>query len=148
MLFFTLGLNFVVPQMASQSPAFGMGGGGAPEVFSAEEASPQSDMFATEESAAAEAPPLEAPAATEAPAEPSVQLVPQPTESLSTENSAREMETPSAKDGVVGDATADPVPVTRPVPPTWQIVLAVIALLSALIMVIMRQAAASRWRRR
>jgi hypothetical protein len=65
------------------------------------------------------------------------------------------METPSAKEGVVGDAPAadqsqvqNTVPtVPRPVPPTWQIVLAAIALLSALIMVIMRQAAASRWRR-
>src|SRR5918996_3629180 len=38
MLFFTLGINFLAPQLASQSPAFGMGGGGEPEVFSAEEA--------------------------------------------------------------------------------------------------------------
>ena len=144
MLFFTLGLNFVVPQMASQSPAFGMGGGGAPEVFSAEEAP------ALPEAAVTEAPAAEAPVE-----EPAIQMVPLPTQTLPTTDSAREMETASAKDGVVGDAPAEDqsqvqntVPTApRPVPPTWQIVLAAIALISALIMVIMRQAAASRWRR-
>src|SRR5678815_4083049 len=35
MLFFTLGLNFVVPQMAAAPQAFGYGGGGAPEIMSA-----------------------------------------------------------------------------------------------------------------
>ena len=119
-----------------------MGGGGAPEIFSAEEAP-----------AAPEAAAQEAPAATEAPVEePSVQMVPQPTTDLSSTDSAREIETPSEKDGFAGDAPAadqsavqnQPPP---PVPPTWQIVLAVVALVGALIMVIMRQAAASRWRR-
>src|SRR5512146_937709 len=33
LLFFTLGLNFLVPQMASQAPVGGMGGGGAPDTF-------------------------------------------------------------------------------------------------------------------
>ena len=142
MLFFTLGLNFVAPQMASQSPAFGMGGGGAPEIFSAEEAP------AVPEAASG------APAATEAPAEePSVQLLPQPTTELSTTDSAREIETPMAKDGFEGDApAADQAQVqnrvSQPIPPTWQIVLAGVALLSALIMVLMRRMAAERWRRR
>ena len=142
MLFFTLGLNFVAPQMASQSPAFGMGGGGAPEIFSAEEAP------AVPEAASG------APAATEAPAEePSVQLLPQPTTELSTTDSAREIETPMAKDGFEGDApAADQAQVQNrvspPIPPTWQIVLAGVALLSALIMVLMRRTAAERWRRR
>jgi hypothetical protein len=142
LLFFTVGLNFLAPQVNSQSPAFGMGGGGAPEIFSAEEAP-----------AAPEAAAQEAPAATEAPVEePSVQMAPQPTTDLSSTDSAREIETPSEKDGFAGDAPAadqsavqnQPPP---PVPPTWQIVLAVVALVGALIMVIMRQAAASRWRR-
>jgi hypothetical protein len=140
LLFFTVGLNFLAPQVNSQSPAFGMGG--APEIFSAEEAP-----------AAPEAAAQEAPAATEAPVEePSVQMVPQPTTDLSSTDSAREIETPSEKDGFAGDAPAadqsavqnQPPP---PVPPTCQIVLAVVALVGALIMVIMRQAAASRWRR-
>jgi hypothetical protein len=122
-----------------------MGGGGAPEVFSAEEA-----PALPEESAA------EAPAATEAPLEePAIQMVPLPTQMLSTTDSAREMETPSAKDGVVGDAPAadqsqvqNTEPVAPPVPPTWQIVLAVVALLSALTMVLMRRMAAERWRQK
>src|SRR5215211_7013508 len=54
MLFFTLGLNFVVPQMASQSPAFGMGGGGAPEILSAE--APAMPEVAVTEAASVEAP--------------------------------------------------------------------------------------------
>src|SRR5512145_3530643 len=33
LFFFTMGVNFLAPQMASQ-PAFGMGGGGAPDVYS------------------------------------------------------------------------------------------------------------------
>ena len=40
LLFFTVGLNYLAPQLASQSPAFGMGGGGAPEVFSAQAPAP------------------------------------------------------------------------------------------------------------
>src|SRR5215216_2371308 len=51
LLFFTVGLNFLGPQLASSGPAFGMGGGGAPDVFSAQ------------------APAAEAPAASEAPVE-------------------------------------------------------------------------------
>ena len=144
MLFFTLGLNFVVPQMTSQSPAFGMGGGGAPEVFSAEEAP------ALPEAAVTEAPAAEAPLE-----EPSIQMVPLPTQTLPTTDSARELETPSAKDGVVGDAPAEDQfqvqntePAAPPVPPTWQIGLAVVALLSALAMVVMRRMAAERWRQR
>ncbi len=142
MLFFTLGINFLAPQLASQSPAFGSGGG-APEVFSAE-APEAADQFATQESAAA----------TEAPAEePSILLVPPSTETLPAADSAREIETPSEKEGFEGNAPAQdvapvPNPTPRPVPPVWQLVLAGIVLLGAIIMVAMRQAAASRWRRR
>src|SRR5512134_4037606 len=35
LLFFAMGANFLVPQLASQPPMFGMGGGGAPEVMQA-----------------------------------------------------------------------------------------------------------------
>jgi anti-sigma factor RsiW len=142
LLFFTVGLNFLAPQLASQSPAFGMGGGGAPEVFSAEEAP------------AAEAPPAAESSVTEAPVEePAIQMVPQPTEMLSSADSAREIETPMAKDGFEGDAPAANAPVPDqqmppPIPPMWQTALAVIAVLGALIMVMMRQSAASRWRRK
>jgi hypothetical protein len=152
LLFFTVGLNFLAPQLASQSPAFGMGGGGAPEVFSAqapapaatEAAAPAGDAFATE-APAAEAPALEPPA----------ELLPQPT--LSTTESERELEEPSEKQGLSGEATdqsqvqnapASPSEPVRPVPPAWQVILAGIALLSGLVMLLMRQTAADRWRRK
>ncbi|HET6594249.1 MAG TPA: hypothetical protein VFG81_01420 [Anaerolineales bacterium] len=137
MLFFTLGLNFVVPQLA-QAPAFGMGGGGAPEVFSAEEApavpEAATEFYATEE--------------------PSIMMVPAPTETVApATDSAREAATPSDKQGVMNsaDLPAEPpaqTPPQPPVPPVWQIVLAAIALLGALGMVMMRQTAVSRWRRK
>jgi hypothetical protein len=141
MLFFALGLNFVVPQMA-QAPAFGMGGGGAPEVFSAEQAP------AVPEAAATEAPAPEAPAE-----EPSVLMQPLPTATISpAEDSAREAETPADKQGVTNEADVleEPpsTPQAPPVAPSWQIVLAAIVVLGALGMVLMRQAAASRWRRK
>ncbi len=137
MLFFALGINFLAPQMA-QAPAFGMGGGGAPEVFSAEEAP-----------AAAE------PAATEAPAlqtqveEPPMEMQPLPTASAA--EGSRSAETPVEKEGLVGDTSAQneapvPNPAPRPISGAWQIALAAIALASALSMLIMRRVAASRWR--
>jgi hypothetical protein len=154
LLFMTVGVNFLAPQLASQSPAFGMGGGGAPEVFSAQapeaaatEAPVQEDSFATE------APALEAPAAEEPPAE----LLPQPT--LSTTESERQAEEPLDKQGVSGEATdqsqvqiqnasTSPGEATPPVSPAWQVILAGIAVLSGLMMLLMRQAAAERWRRK
>ena len=137
MLFFTLGLNFVVPQMA-QTPAFGMGGGGAPEVFSAEQAP------AVPEAAATEAPAAE---------EPSVMMEPLPTATISpATDSARQAETPADKQGVTNETDLiqppQPAPISPPVPPSWQILLATIAVLGALGMILMRQAAASRWRRK
>ena len=139
MLFFTLGLNFVVPQMASQSPAFGYGGGGAPDVFSAQ-------APAAESAPATEAPAAEAPAE-----EPSILLAPAPTQTISpAADSARESETPSDKQGVTGQAEVAESPevqnqVPPPVPQSWLIALTVIVVLGALTMLVMRQAAASRW---
>jgi len=141
LLFFTVGLNFLAPQMASQGPAFGMGGGGAPEVFSAQAP------------AATEAPAIEAPAA-----EPPADLAPLPTATFSIEENARELTTPMAKDGVtqeggleepqVQSAPSAQAEAPRPVPPVWQIALASVALLSALVMLMMRRLAADRWRRK
>lgn len=133
LLFFTLGVNFLAPQLAS-SPAFGMGGGAEQtELFSAQEAPP---------AAVPEAP------ATEAPLEEAfTQMVPAPTDGLATEDNARELESPAGEEGLEGEAPVN-VPVARPVPPAWQILLAAIALLGVLGMLLMRQAAASRWRRR
>jgi hypothetical protein len=119
-----------------------MGGGGAPEVFSAEQAP------AVPEAAATEAPAAEAPAE-----EPSIMMEPLPTATISpAADSAREAETPTDKQGVTNetDVLAEPQqpPLAPPVPPSWQIVLAAIAALGALGMVLMRQTAASRWRRK
>jgi hypothetical protein len=144
MLFFTLGLNFVVPQL-NQPTAFGFGGGGAPEISSAE----QAQAPAVPEAAATEAPATEAPAE-----EPSVLLAP-PTATISpaTDTTVREAETPADKQGVTNEADvpAEPPaqpPLTPPVPPVWQIVLAAVAALGALGMILMRQVAANRWRRK
>ncbi len=135
LLFFTLGVNFLAPQLASQPPAFGMGGGGAPEIL--------------------EAPAATEAAATEAPAEPSAaQLVPQPTATApAVADSARSAVTPAEKNGVVGQGGLESQPpaqveALQPVPPVWEIVLAGIAVLGALVMLLMRRLATDRWRRK
>ena len=138
LLFFTFGLNYVVPQVA-RTPGFGFGGGGAPEISSAQEA------------------PAVAPeaAATEASPDASVLMAPQPTPTIAAaaDNATRELENPSDKEGVTGNAppqTVEPVEnqLPSPVPLIWQLVLAAIALAGVLVMLLMRQASASRWRRK
>ncbi len=136
LLFFTFGLNFLRPQLASAPPAFGMGGGGGEETFAAEAAP-----------------------ATEAPAgeEPSILMAPMPTETLDAqEDTTRAMETPSEKAGdaasaVGGDLEQQPQQPqasndTPLVSSVWQWLLAGVALLSAFIMALMRQLAINRWR--
>ena len=140
LLFFTVGLNFLAPRTASQSPAPVIGGGGAPEILASEApAMPE---------AAAEVPATEAPAE-----EPAIQMVPLPTATAAAADSARELLTPAGEEGLTGnlakqDQAQAPGEVDRPVPPVWQIVLAVIALLGAFAMLVMRRLAADRWRRR
>jgi len=140
---FSFGLNTVGRQMASQAPAFGMGGGGADTTEQGVE------LFS-----------VEAPAATEAPAEePAVALAPAPT-MISTEaaDAARIADTPVAKDAgetenaveqpdqfQVRDEAQSPVPLVSPV---WQIGLAAVAVASILMMLIMRQLAMNRWRQK
>jgi len=147
LLFVTLGLNFLAPQMASQAPLYGMGGGGGSNT----------DTFAAQAPAA-----TEAPAATQAPeaVAPAVQSAPLPTATLSAEDSFRStVETPVEKNGateqpsVLGQAplqNAQPAPAEapRPFPPVWQFVLAGVAVLSALIMLWMRQMSINRWRKK
>ena len=142
MLAFTLGLNFLGPQMAA-SQAFGFGGGGAPEVFSAQEA-----PGAAPEAAATEAP------AAEAPAEPSIQMQPLPTATVAPaqDSATRELQTPDEKQGVTNETVVEEPPqapnLLPTVPSSWQLVLAAIAALGGLGMVLTRQAAFSRWRRK
>ena len=134
LLFFSLGLNFLVPQITAQpSGGFGMGGGGAPEVFSAQ--------------APADA---ESSAATEAPAEPpGAEMVPLPTATLAAADSARDLQPPLTKEGMTGNAPAQNTPETQqPVSPLLLVVLAAVALLGAMGMAMMRRMAVDRWRQR
>ncbi len=141
LLFFSMGLNYLIPQLVAQPPAFGMGGGGAPEVYSAE-----------------------APAATEAPAaaapaeEPLVQMAPMPTPTIASADTSREMETPAAKEGITGEPsvpdqaqvqnTAPRQEMAPPIPSIWLIALAGITVLGVVVMLFMRRLAAERWRQK
>lgn len=148
MLFITMGLNFIRPQLASAPSAFGMGGGGgAADTYSVESAP------ATEAPAATEAPMM---AATEAPAEePSVAMAPMATQSLAgSEDSTRIMDTPTAKQGDSQNAASsgvEQVPPQAPieagpvVPVIWQWILAGVAALSAFAMLLMRLLSVNRW---
>ena len=131
LLFFTVGLNLLGSQTASQAPAFGMGGGAG-----------DTDTFAAQAPAATEAPATEAPAA---------EMAPLPTETLSAEESERIAETPAEKNGLAEEPAVRDEAQTETAPPfissTWQIVLAAIVVLGVLLMLLMRQAALNRWRR-
>jgi hypothetical protein len=129
---FSFGLNSI---SRTAAPAVGGFGGGADA--------------ASEESAELYAQGAPA-AATEAPAEPSLQMVPAPTMTAAVEDTFRKAETPTSEAPAVGNAMEqgqlerqrlEPL-----VPSTWQIVLGTVAVLSVLLMLLMRLVAASRWR--
>ena len=140
LLFFTLGLNFLGPQMtASQTGfgGFGGGGGGGPEI--SQQAPAAAESLATE-SAGVEAPPEE-PSILAAPATPTV---------FAADSATRELQTPNEKQGVTNHVNVPPQVPSHPlpiIPSVWVILLAAIALLGGLVMVLIRQAAASRWRK-
>ena len=149
LLFFTFGLNLVGRQMATSTPAFGMGGGGATELFASSAAT---------EAPAAEMPVTEAPA-TEAPAAPAIAQAPMLTATSPGEDTARSMDTQVAKATEAGNAAestglaAEPPPQIPPQPaagvavsPAWQWFLAGVAFISLFVMALMRQLSASRWR--
>jgi len=153
LFFFSFGLNSV-GRFASQAPVgFGMGGGGSGGADPTQEA-----QLLAESAPAAEAPAGAAPAATEAPAEdPSVAIAPpEATATAPAADQARIVEeTPSAKnpetENAVEQPTQPPVPpeAQRPAPlvsSAWQIGLAVIAVLSAALMFLVRRRAVSRWK--
>jgi hypothetical protein len=144
LLFFTFGLNFLAPQLAA-APNLGMGGGQGGD--------PSADLFSqsqpVEPPAAAEAPATEAPLATQAIAE----MQPMPTMMPTQEDTTRAEELPTEKIDAAGNAVAQDesqAPNEAPVPVStqWQIVLAGVALLGALLMVWMRQSAYQRWRQK
>jgi len=155
LFFFSFGLNFVGAQLASQPPAFGIGGGGGGaevESYAAEEAP-------AEEPAAA-APMAPAPAEPAAPAdatneEPAMSMAaPQATELSPTDEAARIIETPVLKDGIGGNGvgqdqfqvqTEPPSPAPL-VSPFWQVGLAIVAVLGLLLMGLIRQLSTRRWK--
>lgn len=138
---FSFGLNSVSHLAASQAPLYGMGGGGG-----------GSEDTSQPFSAAA-------PAATQAPAEqPPAAALPAPTQILTPEitNGAGIIDTPSAKaaDSANGlnpnqplaqAETRSPGPAPL-IPSVWQITLAVIAVASAILMVLIRQLSARHWK--
>ena len=147
LLVFSFGVNSFARYSAAPI-AFGMGGGGG-----ADESYAAAPM-----AAATEAPPMvEAPAAaTEAPAEPPANLAPMPTQvSPEAADQARIEETPSTKSGEVENAAGLSQPSAEsaaqrpsvPISSAWQIGLAVVAILSVLLMFIIRQMAINRWRK-
>lgn len=144
LFFFSFGVNFVGTQMAPQSN-FGMGGGGG---------AADTELFAAQE-----APAEEPAAAAPAPEEPSVSLTPQGTGIPSAEDSARILETPSAKDSGTENAAGQDQPpaveesLPQPqqsraplVPFVWQIGMAAVAVLGLLLMRLLRQSSARRWK--
>lgn len=147
LFFFSFGFN-AVGRMAAQPPVFGMGGGGGG-------ADPELEQ-SVESYSAAEAP-AAALAETEAPAEDAfgTQMLPQPTMMPEPSDMARIEGTPTQKEAA-GNAAADetsmlvePETASAPAPlisNVWQIGLAVIALFSAALMVLVRRLAASRWK--
>ncbi|HSM70804.1 MAG TPA: hypothetical protein VK851_04615 [Anaerolineales bacterium] len=138
MLFFTVGINMFGSQMASQDVAFGVGGSGGGSDAS------ESELYAAEAPADA----TEEPAMTEEPAAPPpLATFDASVDTPSAEDSLRVVETPSSKTGDAENAVeAEQEQVPPIVPPTWQITLAAIAVLSALFMVAMRQVSARRWK--
>lgn len=139
LFFFTFGANTLASQLA-QAPLFGFGAAAteAPELFSAQapilEAAP----------AATEAP------ATEAPVESAADLVPQLTVTPPSEDTARVLETPVAKVGEVGnDGAANQSQAGNEapfIPSVLQITFAVIAVVGAAFMALMRRSAINRWK--
>jgi hypothetical protein len=153
LLFISFGLNFLRPQLATAQGPFGMGGGGAADTTLSAESAP-----------AAQAPVVEAPAATQAPAateaateSPSVAMAPLPTMTApAAEDTARAAETAVTKNsepayGMGGAEPQVPAQPARQLPvisPLWQWMFAGIALLSAFIMALMRQLSINRWRKK
>lgn len=160
--FFTFGINFVGTQLASQPQAFGMGGGGSSEEesYTAKEAPAMEEPAAAAPMAPAPAEPA-LPAPTIAGAEaPLLSAAPQATEIAPSEDTARSLETPALKNAGGENAVGQEQPqvqedalregqVQSPPPlvsSAWQIALLVVAVVGVLLMGLMRQLSAHRWK--
>jgi anti-sigma factor RsiW len=139
---FSFGLNSFNRFVASQSPAFGMGGGGGPEDSAA---APY----------AAEIPATEAPAATEAPSVALAPPVPTLVPTQAAADAALTAEAPALKTGEAPSTLNESQPLTERqvsqntppiVPSVWQIGLAVVAVIGLLLMLVSRYLALNRWR--
>jgi anti-sigma factor RsiW len=130
LFFFSFGINFLTTRLTPPVPV-GMGGGGEVQSYAADEALPQ------------------AAAPTD---EPSLSLAPQV-----TQETARVIETPSTKSSGEETASALEEPAeqsepllqpqsTPPVPSTWQVGLAALAAVGALLTAWIRQRSARRWK--
>lgn len=135
LFFFTFGLNALVPRFLS----FGMGAAATQPV----------ELFSAQEPALAAAP-----AATAAPAEPALGLAPLSTELPPAEDAARVAETPMVKIASAENAgeenqaqpaaeAAHSAPFTLSI---WQMIFAIIAILGAVFMALLRRNAANRWK--
>lgn len=139
-------LSFVarpIGQLAASAPAYGIGGGGGGDAAATE--APAMEMaLATEPPAAAEESPTEMAFATEPPVE-----APAPTEmALSlpapTDDASRVAESPQES----AAKNAGEAPPSSPLLTQWQVILVVVAVLSAAAMILIRQLAARKWRSR
>lgn len=140
---FTFGLNFMGAQIAAQPPAYGIGGGGGGDT----------ETYAAATEAPAEAPALAQPAPTEeAGTQPSIALAPtQPTVVPSSEDSLRTAETPVLKNAgePQNPALQNQIEIQKERPlvsSQWQIVLAAIAVVGGILMLLMHQLSARRWK--
>lgn len=138
LFFFSIGINSFGTQMASQNVAFGIGGGGDSQAMESAPVEPAAPAPAEEPAAEPEmyADTFEAP----------------PTDMVApTDDMLRVIETPSSKNGEAENGVeAEQVQVRQEAPrivsSSWQVVLAIVALLSALLMGLMRQLSARRWK--
>jgi len=156
LFFFSFGINFVGTQLASQAPAaYGMGGGGGDaETYAAQEAPAMEEPAAAAPMAPAPAEPEIAADATNE--EPAMSMAaPAGTEVPPSEDATRLMDTPVAKNGDAGNATGqeqfqqvqtEPQKQSQVIPSIWQIGLAVVAVVGLLLMGLMRQLSANRWK--
>ena len=140
---FSFGVNTFGQQMASQTIGFGRGGGGgeSTQLFSAPAAAPMA--AATQAPAATEAPLQMAPVATQLPptADNTIAETPAAKSAGDTANAV------NPNQPQVQSEAQNPIQSPAPlVPSLWQIVLAIIAIVSAAFMFVMRQLSARRWK--
>lgn len=145
LLFFTFATNFMAPLARTAPYPYGRGGGGGGE--------PETMMESLTEEPALEMPAMEEPAAPETPAPMATQIPPAAEDSAPVDPTAEASEKSGVQATPSGDTFAqqipDEAPDRSPAPPIGapvQIILASIAILSALVAFALRYAAIRKWR--